>query len=269
MKAITFKKTALLVTAILFAAACNTRNDSTRTGTNNDNTTPAQSGNAEAGARTDTMTGNGTMYQGGSPNTNTNNSSQSAQGSYQNNPSQNQQGQTGTTTNRQTGGGVQNDQRNTSANISSTERNFIMEAYKGGQMEVKMANMAMERAQSVRVKDFANMMVRDHTKANNELETILSRQNMMTEVEKENKDDNNMQDMNNKTGRDFDVAYMRMMVNDHNKTIDLFKNESNSGNDSDLKDFASKTLPTLRIHLDSAKAIYSSLGNATTTRNRR
>jgi putative membrane protein len=287
MNAITFKKTLLLLTAIFFAAACNTGSDSNRNNTN-DNTTPAQSGNAESGARRDTVTADGTMYQGGNSNANT---SQNSSGSQQNNTSPNQQGKTGTMTDRQTGGGgtgsgtagagptvqgtgsnsgtrsnMQNNQGNMSSNISASDRNFAMEAYKGGRMEVRMANIATERAQNPRVKDFANMMIRDHTKANNELETILSRENLMSQVEKETNDDTHMQDMRTKTGRDFDVAYMRMMVNDHNKTVDLFKNESNNGADNDLKAFASKTLSVLRMHQDSAKAIYSSLNNATTTR---
>jgi hypothetical protein len=116
-------------------------------------------------------------------------------------------------------------------------------------------------AQNKRVKAFAEMMIRDHTKANGELESLLKGKNYSPK--KMDKEDNHMSALKNQKGRDFDRAYMKMMVKDHDKDIDLFTKESNSGKDNQLKDFARKTLPVLKTHLDSAKAIYSDLNKST------
>ena len=58
-----------------------------------------------------------------------------------------------------------------------------------------------------------------------------------------------------KTGKEFDRAYMGMMVTDHNEDVNKFQVTSNNAADADVKAFATKTLPVLRGHLDSAKAI--------------
>src|SRR5689334_1480756 len=56
--------------------------------------------------------------------------------------------------------------------MNDPDRNFITEAAKGGKMEVEMGNLAKDKAQNRRVKAYAEMMIRDHTKANSELESI-------------------------------------------------------------------------------------------------
>ena len=50
-----------------------------------------------------------------------------------------------------------------------------------------------------------------------------------------------------------------MMVDYHKEDIDEFEKCSNNSKDADLKAFAAKTLPVLRTHLDSAKAINDAL----------
>jgi putative membrane protein len=62
------------------------------------------------------------------------------------------------------------------------------------------------------------------------------------------------------SGSDFDKAYMEAMVKDHQKDIDEFQREADSGKDADVKSFASETLPTLREHLQMAKDAASAVG---------
>src|SRR5205814_9413712 len=49
-------------------------------------------------------------------------------------------------------------------------------------------------------------------------------------------------------GKDFDQAYIKHMIRDHDKDIQEFKNEAQNGKDADIRAWASKTLPTLQEH---------------------
>jgi len=70
------------------------------------------------------------------------------------------------------------------------------------------------------------------------------------------------------TGSVFDKAYAKQMVSDHNKAVSLFEKESTKGTDPDLKDFATKTLPTLQEHLQMAKSLAgTSSGGGTSMKN--
>ena len=141
------------------------------------------------------------------------------------------------------------------APVGETDRQFMMEAASGGMMEVELGRIASQSASHDRVKSFGNMMVQDHTNANNELKAIASGKNVMLPDSMMTKHREHLEMMRNKSGKEFDRAYMNMMVQDHNQDVSNFQKASNSAQDADLKGFASKTLPILQMHLDSAKAI--------------
>ena len=63
-------------------------------------------------------------------------------------------------------------------------------------------------------------------------------------------------------GPDFDQAYMKDMVRDHKEAVKLFQKEAESGEDNDLKTFASKTLPTLQDHLTMAQQTEARLSSS-------
>lgn len=122
-------------------------------------------------------------------------------------------------------------------------------------MEVEAGRIAQQNAQSDRVKGFGSMMERDHSAANQELTSLASRHGITIPTTLPADMQKHLDDMRNMKGKAFDQHYMSMMLSDHKKDIGEFEKESNSGKDADLKSWASKTLPVLRTHLDSAQAI--------------
>jgi len=64
-----------------------------------------------------------------------------------------------------------------------------------------------------------------------------------------------MMDLSAKQGRDFDKAYLNMMLDDHKKDLKAFKKAADKCTDTDLKSFATDGVPVIQKHLDSLKAI--------------
>jgi putative membrane protein len=135
---------------------------------------------------------------------------------------------------------------------------FMNEAATGGMAEVEFGKLAQQKASNQRVKAFGEMMVTDHSAANNDLKTIAGQKNVSLPTDM-GKHQDHYNDLSKKSGNDFDKAYMKMMVNDHQDDIDAFEKAAKNGTDPDVKTFASQKLPILRKHLDSAKAIEKSL----------
>lgn len=144
------------------------------------------------------------------------------------------------------------DASDTSSNFSTT---FAVKAGAGGLMEVELGTLAQQVAKSARVKGFGAMMVKDHTKANTELMALASSKGITIPSTLPVDIQNHINEMKKLKGADFDKHYMSMMTDDHKETIDLFEKASKNAPDADLKAFATKTLPVLNLHLDSAKAI--------------
>ncbi|MFC3199049.1 DUF4142 domain-containing protein [Parapedobacter deserti] len=151
------------------------------------------------------------------------------------------------------------DVNDTTAMANSDDADFAVKAADAGLAEVELGKLAMEKAESQRVKDFAKKMVNDHQKANDELMTIATRHNITLppaisrdQVDKQRK-------LRERSGAEFDKEYMDAMVDDHDKVVSLFEDAASDAQNADLKAFASKTLPILKKHHEEAKAIRDSI----------
>jgi putative membrane protein len=142
-------------------------------------------------------------------------------------------------------------------------KEFITSAGDSGKAEVTIATMAETRASSDRVKDFAAMLVKDHSAANKELTGIASKKNVTIGAISPSKKE--VVDRLTRTDRaGFDKAFMTQMVEDHKKSVDLYTRGTASP-DADIKAFASRTLPTIKQHLTEAEDVLKELGPSTAT----
>lgn len=141
------------------------------------------------------------------------------------------------------------------APVDKESSDFAVEAANGGMAEVQASTLAQDKAQNQRVKDFAAMMVRDHSKANDELKGLAQSKNIALPDSVSGDARDHFEKMTKLSAKDFDKHYIEMMVDDHQKTVDKFEKASSDLTDPDLKAWATNTLPTLRAHLDSIKAI--------------
>lgn len=145
--------------------------------------------------------------------------------------------------------------------LSSKSSDFMVEAANGGMMEVQLGEIAQQNAMSQSVKNFGAMMVKDHGNANADLKTLASAKKVTLPAAVGGKHQQHITDLTQLKGSEFDAKYINMMVDDHKKDIDLFEDAADS-EDADVKAFAAKTLPILKMHLDSAKAINDRLKNS-------
>lgn len=143
---------------------------------------------------------------------------------------------------------MSNDKSMSSTRVSSGDRDFAMKAADGGMAEVKMAELALSKTTNEQVKQFAQQMKDDHSKANEELMSIASTKGITLPAEPSAKHKKMMDKLSAMNGADFDRAYIKHMMADHKMDVALFEKESMSGKDAELKAFAAKTLPTLKEH---------------------
>ena len=142
-----------------------------------------------------------------------------------------------------------------STKVSSIDRDFVIRAAQGGFAEVGLSRLALERSTDNQVRQFARQMIKDHTDANRRLAQLAKAKgfSLPTDMDAEHKAI--MAQLEKLTASSFDEAYMRVMEIDHQRTIDLFQSEARRGQNSDLKAFASNTLPTLREHLQMVRSM--------------
>lgn len=141
------------------------------------------------------------------------------------------------------------------AGMNSKDHDFLMDAAVGGLMEVELGRVAAQQGSSEAIKQFGQRMVDDHSQANTELMTLASSKGITLPTSIDDKHREQVTKLSAMSGAEFDRAYAKMMLKDHEKDVSEFEKESTKATDPDVKAFASKTLPTLQEHLTLARAL--------------
>lgn len=145
------------------------------------------------------------------------------------------------------------------ASVQPQDKQFAVEAAGGNQAEVELGRMAADKAESTDVVNFGEMMVTDHGKAAEELQQIAQQLKIELPSELPQKAKDDKERLSGLSGAEFDRAYMDLMVSGHEKDIELFQKEADSGQATELKQYAEDTLPVLKDHLEQAKQIQQQL----------
>lgn len=138
--------------------------------------------------------------------------------------------------------------------VSESTASFMTTVADVSMAEVKLGQLAQDKGMNARIKAFGQLMINDHSKANDELKALAAKKNVTLPATIGEDHQKKYDDLSKKSGKDFDKAYINAMVDGHQSAIDNFKNNTDNS-DADVKEWVNKTLPTLQMHLDSAKAI--------------
>ncbi|HEU4509434.1 MAG TPA: DUF4142 domain-containing protein [Pyrinomonadaceae bacterium] len=210
-------------------------NQNSNSGNQNQNQNQNQNtnGNTNTGQNTNTNTGQNT-------NTNTNTG---------------QNTNANTTGNRNTGNANASGEQAGMANMTSRDRDFIMDAAMSSMLEVELGRLAAQQGASDAVKQFGQMMVDHHQKANEELMTLASGKGITLPTALDQKHQQQITKLQGMSGAEFDRAYSKLMVRQHRDDVNDFEKHSSRGTDPDIRGFAGKALPTLQEHLRMARAL--------------
>ena len=132
---------------------------------------------------------------------------------------------------------------------------FFVTAANSGLAEVRLGEMAAQRATNKKVKDMGKMLAEDHRAVNQELKGLARQRNVSLPDSVGDDKRKEIDKLGDKKGKDFDKSYINEMISSHERSVDLFQKQVDNGNDAAVKTFAANTLPRLQMHLDSLKSI--------------
>ena len=148
-----------------------------------------------------------------------------------------------------------NDNEDLSTMVNSTDSTFVMQAGMGNTAEIAAAQLALTKSADTAIQHFAQQMIDDHTAAQTSLKNIAAKYNLTVPDSVDAAHAQLQMQMALLNAGAFDTMYIHQQVTDHQATIQVFQNETNGGNNVDLKNFADTTLPKLQMHLDLANTI--------------
>jgi putative membrane protein len=137
----------------------------------------------------------------------------------------------------------------------SADAQFLMEAAEAGAEEVALAELALQRSASDRVKAMAAKIAADRRIANTDLETVAGAKNIRVSSSPSRARQESRETLEALAGAAFDRAWTQKIVTDHEAAVDLFTQHSKTGADAEVRAFAGRQLPALRAHLKQAHAL--------------
>jgi putative membrane protein len=148
-----------------------------------------------------------------------------------------------------------------SSNVMEEGSEFLVDAASGGMMEVEAGKLALNKASSPQVKEFAQRMVDEHSQANQKLMDMAETKNITLPNSMSDKHQEKVEGLTEAADADFDREYMDLMDESHMETIEMYEEASENANDTDIRAFATETLPTLRNHHQEAESMKETIGN--------
>lgn len=136
-----------------------------------------------------------------------------------------------------------------------TDTHFVDHAYTAGQNEILLNQMALQRSRNEDVRRFAQKMLEGHSKNNQDLILIVSELRIAVPDKPLPDQEKDLRHISSNEVKDFDKEFMDQMVAEHEKAVKLFEEGSKDLKNERLKDFATKSLPTLKEHLKMAKDV--------------
>ena len=141
--------------------------------------------------------------------------------------------------------------------LAQTAQDFATKVAISDMFEIQSSQLALSKEPDADTKPFADKMVQDHQKTSSELKAVVegSMVKLILPTTMDSEHQKMLEELKAKSGKDFDQTYDQIQVKAHREAVALFEAYSKSGEDSELKTWAGKTLPHLKEHLSMAEKL--------------
>lgn len=151
---------------------------------------------------------------------------------------------------------------NKSMAVDQQDSTFLVKADGINLEEIRLGQLAKDKSSTDEVKQLADMLVSDHQQLKQDLSNVAQKNNMNLPASLSDDAQDAYNTLNDLSGAEFDKKYADMMVQGHQKAIDLFEKDSSDTKDPAIKDYATKGLPLLRKHLQQAQSTKDKVDNS-------
>lgn len=144
--------------------------------------------------------------------------------------------------------------------VSGADQKFLEEVSSGNLAEVQEAQLALQKSSDSEVKRLAQMIIRDHQKAQQEVQQLAQAHNLTLPMEPNALQKASYTKLSKLSGAAFDKKYVAAQIQEHTNTINTFHMITEVGNNLEVKQFAKKTIPALATHAEGFRQVARRMG---------
>ncbi len=143
--------------------------------------------------------------------------------------------------------------------VEKVDADFIVAVNDVVNAEIAAGKLAMQKGTDKRIKNFGRILVKDYTKGLAKLEKLAAEKRIPLPDSLQAQTAGRIADLNSKTGKDFDDAYIAYITADHKSSIEVFEQAQKNCFDKDVKSIAKKGILVFKRHMEAIFAIRDSM----------
>ena len=140
--------------------------------------------------------------------------------------------------------------------LSGPDKHFLERAARDSRAEIELGELARQNGMRDEVKSCAERMVEDHTKASEEIARLAEARGIELREAAGGRHREDVKEMRELIGPEFDRAYMKRMLDEHENAVELFEKQAKSAEDPDVRAFAKRQLVAMRGHYQAAQGTF-------------
>jgi putative membrane protein len=148
----------------------------------------------------------------------------------------------------------------TDARTATDDRSFVVKAAAGSMAEIKFGHLGADKASNPQVKQFAQRMVEDHAKVNEDLMSVARELELASPHALRPEDLEAYERISKLSGEEFDRAFLAHLVQDHARDLQMFRQKAQRAEHDRVREFAASKLPLLEQHYRRAQQLQQTVG---------
>jgi putative membrane protein len=138
------------------------------------------------------------------------------------------------------------------SHVTMAERSWVGSFYNSNSAAISLGKLAASRAENKSIREFGGKIAAHHGILNKELKMLADKKGIKIAMKEPVSDHQSLSGM---SGKNFDKAFVQMMITQHTTAEKRLKSEAKSGNDPNLKAWAGRNLEAIQAHLKFAQAM--------------
>lgn len=142
---------------------------------------------------------------------------------------------------------------------ANTVQGYVKNAAESGMYEIQAAEIALQRAKTPAVREFAQMMQTDHTQNSNKLKAVVPVEGVGWPEKLDERRQGMLDNLKAAGDADFENVYMDQQVAAHQEALTLHRGYADGGDNAELEQFAAQSAPIIEQHLQRAQEIQAQI----------
>lgn len=144
---------------------------------------------------------------------------------------------------------IQNKMEADSGVLTNEDKRFVRSVAFSSLVEMEAGKLSLGKTKDSTIQRFGRLLINEHQQLAKDLKDVVAQREVEFPVRLDDAHENKIAHLSTKSGREFEIAFIKLMVDDYKTSLRLFDEAGAHAKDVHIQSFANKNIPIIREHL--------------------